>query len=83
MPQTRVNLNTANTDELAQLRMMGHERAERIVSYREQHGPFSSYDELKNISGISEGMIEDIRADTTLGAQTDGGDAGGEEEDEE
>ena len=35
--------------------------AGRIIAYREEHGPFASVEELKNVTGIGEGKLAAIR----------------------
>ena len=50
---TPVNINTASAEQLAAaLQGIGQSRAEAIVAYREEHGPFSHMDELANVRGI-------------------------------
>ena len=57
----RVNINTATADELQTLPGIGASKAESIVGYREQNGPFTSVEELKNISGIKDGVFQKIK----------------------
>ena len=47
-----VNLNTADAAEIETLPGLGPELAGRIVEWREQNGPFSSVDDLLNVTGI-------------------------------
>lgn len=48
-----VNVNTANAEELAQaLDGVGLKKAEAIIEYREQNGPFQHSDELVSVKGI-------------------------------
>ena len=48
-----ININTANAEELAaELKGVGLSKAKAIVAYREQHGLFSSPDELSGVKGI-------------------------------
>jgi competence protein ComEA len=48
-----VNLNTADAQSIAtNLNGVGMVKAEAIVAYREQHGSFSSMDELLQVKGI-------------------------------
>lgn len=54
----RVNLNSATAQELSQLINIGMSRAEAIVAYREQHGPFRSLQELTQVAGIGERTVE-------------------------
>jgi competence protein ComEA len=51
-PGGLVNLNTADAAELETLPGLGPELAARIVDWREQHGRFSSVDDLLNVTGI-------------------------------
>ena len=56
---TTVNINTADAKELAAvLSNIGPSKAEAIVKYREEHGPFSRKEELSNIKGIGESTVE-------------------------
>lgn len=62
--QQAVNINTADASSIisAHLRGIGEKRAAAIVAYRTQHGPFKSVDDLKNIKGISQKVIDDNRS---------------------
>jgi DNA uptake protein ComE-like DNA-binding protein len=58
MKHDKVNLNTANYEDIRTLRMVGDTRAHFIIDHR----PYKNWDEFRNkVPGISEGMIEDIR----------------------
>ncbi len=48
----KININTANSEELQKLPGIGPTLAERIVAYREKHGPFQALSELTNVEGI-------------------------------
>lgn len=56
----KVDLNLAGIDELEELPGIGPAKAESIVAYRTEHGPFHSLDELANVSGIGRGIIDKI-----------------------
>ena len=55
-----VNINTATVNEIATAKLagIGKKRAEEIVEFRNQHGPFKSIEDLKNIRGITAKVIE-------------------------
>ncbi|WP_439105896.1 ComEA family DNA-binding protein [Congregibacter sp.] len=54
-----VDINTASASELAsQLNGIGGSKAEAIVRYREQFGPFESVDELSEVTGIGASTVE-------------------------
>ena len=55
----KVNINTASAEELAQLKGVGPEYAERIVEYRAKHGPFQKAEDILNVSGIGPKTFED------------------------
>ncbi len=62
----KVNINTASWEELTALDGIGDVLAKRIVAYREQNGPFSSAEELMEISGIGEKKFQAIREQITV-----------------
>jgi competence protein ComEA len=52
----KVNINTAGVKELMSLRGIGHKVAERIVEYRDAHGPFKKPEDLKKVEGVGQGV---------------------------
>ena len=61
-----VNINTAGAGELEALEGIGPALAQRIVEYREEHGPFRSVDELLEVKGIGEAKLEKFRDSVIL-----------------
>ena len=58
-----VDINTAGVEELAaRLSGVGASRAEAIVRYREQFGPFESVEELTEVTGIGAATLERNRS---------------------
>ena len=54
-----VNINTADADTLSsELSGIGQSKAEAIVAYREQHGPYKQVEDLTNVKGIGIATIE-------------------------
>ncbi len=54
-----VNINTADAATLAErLNGVGLKKAQAIVSFREQNGPFKSVEDLVNVTGIGEATLE-------------------------
>ena len=51
---SRVNINTASTEELDTLPGIGPSTAEKIVADREANGPFATIEDLKRVSGIGD-----------------------------
>lgn len=64
---TSVNINTASADELAKMMNgVGIKKAQSIVSYREQYGPFKTIDDLKQVPGIGSALLERNRDHLSL-----------------
>jgi competence protein ComEA len=58
----RVNINTADVKTLMTLDGVGRRVAERIVEYRQTHGPFKKPEEIRRVEGIGAGLWERNRA---------------------
>ncbi len=56
-----VNLNTANVVELQLLPGIGESRAAAIVALRQQRGGFKSVDELVDVKGIGDAMLDRLK----------------------
>jgi competence ComEA-like helix-hairpin-helix protein len=65
--QSKVNINTANLEELKALNGVGQARAKDILKYRDQHGPFHSLEDLKKVRGIKDRIIEANKSRITFG----------------
>lgn len=57
----RVNINSANMEELMTLSGVGESRAKAIMEYREQNGPFQDIEDIMQIPGIKEGIFSKIK----------------------
>jgi competence protein ComEA len=65
--QPQTNLNTADASTLQrELNGIGQAKAQAIVAYREANGPFQSVDELLEIKGIGNALMERNRDKLTL-----------------
>ena len=57
-----LDINTASAEEFIEVKGIGEKKAERIIAYRDEHGKFSSIDELKNVKGIGEKIVTIIKS---------------------
>ncbi len=63
-----VNINTADAATLeTELKGVGKVKAQRLVDYRQKHGPFRTLDDLALVKGFGQKLIERNRADLRLG----------------
>jgi competence protein ComEA len=61
-----VNVNSAIATELEELPGIGEVIAQRIIDYRTENGPFATVDELIEVSGIGDAILESIRELVTV-----------------
>jgi competence protein ComEA len=57
---TLVNINTASAVELETLPHIGPAMAQRIIAYREAHGPFEQIEDIQNVEGIGATRYKDL-----------------------
>lgn len=63
----QVNINTADANTLSsELSGIGQSKAEAIVAYREQHGPYKQIEDLANVKGIGISTIEKNKTKMSL-----------------
>lgn len=57
-PVKSVNINTADATAIADgLVGVGKSKADAIVAYRKEHGPFKSPDQLADVKGIGDKLV--------------------------
>ena len=61
-PADKVNINTASVETLQVMKFMSKTKAQKIVKYREEHGPFKSLNELLNVKcrGIHQDWLNKV-----------------------
>lgn len=57
-PETLLDLNTATAEMFETLPRIGPSRAEDIIAYREENGPFAKKEDIQNVSGIGPSTYE-------------------------
>jgi len=57
--QKVIHLNKSTIDDLVTLKGIGHKKAQAILMYREQVGPFKSIDDLTKVKGIGDKVLMD------------------------
>lgn len=62
-----ININTADKATLMTINGVGEKRAEAIIAYREQNGPFKSVDDLAAVQGIGQAIVDANRDRLTVG----------------
>ena len=57
----KVDINRADKQTLMTLPGIGESKAEKIIAYREENGPFSSIEDIMLVGGIKEGLFNKVR----------------------
>jgi competence protein ComEA len=60
-PDAPVDLNKATTEALVSIPGIGRVMAERIIAWREEHGPFRRVEDLMKVKGVGEKTFEKLR----------------------
>jgi len=64
---SRVSINSASAEDLARvMNGVGLKKAQAIVSYREEYGPFKTVDDLKQVPGMGSSLVERNLSHLTL-----------------
>ncbi len=61
-----ISINTGSIEELTKLEGIGESKAQAIIDYRTNNGPFKTLEELMNVSGIGEKAFEKIKNNIKL-----------------
>jgi competence protein ComEA len=62
-----VNINTADSAALQQINGIGPSKANAIIEYRKEHGPFATVDDLIKVPGIGEKSMVQLKPQITVG----------------
>jgi len=65
-PSTPIDINAASVEELASIPGLDQTLAQNIIDYRESYGPFSSVDDLLQVSGMDQQTLDSIRGWVTV-----------------
>ena len=61
LPGERIDLDRADVTEITRLPRVGPALAQRIVAWREQHGPFGSLARFDSVPGVGPRLVESLR----------------------
>ena len=59
--EEKININTADEDELQRLPGEGASTAAKIIKYREENGSFRRIEDIQNVKGIGEAKYNDLK----------------------
>ena len=61
LPAGKIDINSADADSLETLPGIGPARAQAIIEHRQANGPFAGVDDIIQVRGIGDGILESIR----------------------
>ncbi|MGV2503478.1 helix-hairpin-helix domain-containing protein, partial [Priestia megaterium] len=59
--EEKIQINVASKEQLEKITGIGPRKAENILKYREEHGPFQKMEDLLEVDGIGEKSLEKIK----------------------
>jgi competence protein ComEA len=62
-----IDLNSASVEDLTEIEGISRSRAEAIVEDRERNGPFRDFEDVREVPGISDRMVEKLEEEATVG----------------
>jgi competence ComEA-like helix-hairpin-helix protein len=69
-PKKAVNINSADSSQLAMLPRVGPSVADRIVDYRKQNGPFKKAEDLMLVQGIGDKTFQLLKPYVATSGET-------------
>ncbi len=57
----KININTADINELDKLPGIGDSTAQKIIDYRNENGKYNSIEDVKNVKGIGDSKFDKIK----------------------
>lgn len=62
----KININSASKAELMKLKGIGPAVADKIIEYRNSHGPFKKPEDIRKVKGVGKGLWEQNRDAITV-----------------
>ncbi|MCH4171068.1 MAG: ComEA family DNA-binding protein [Lactobacillus sp.] len=65
-PQAKINLNTATAEQLQEIDGVGEKKAQKIIDFRTNQGPFKTIADLGEIDGFGEKTVANLEDKVTI-----------------
>ena len=61
-----IDINSADKEVLMSVKGIGEKRAEAIIKHRNENGPFQSIDQLVEVKGVSQSLVDANRENLSI-----------------
>ena len=66
MDSGKVDINRADSSQLTTISGIGPSKAEAIIAYRQENGPFKKTEDITKVSGIGDATYQKIKDKITV-----------------
>jgi competence protein ComEA len=66
----KIDINAASLEQLEAVKGVGHDIAQNILTYKKDHGAFTTLDDLGHVKGVGKVRLEALREVFTVGSTT-------------
>lgn len=64
----KIDINSASLEQLEAVKGVGHDIAQNILTYKNDHGAFKTLDDLGNVKGVGKVRLEALRDMFSVGS---------------
>lgn len=64
----KININTASLEQIEAVKGIGHDVAQKILAYKQEHGAFNTPEDLGKVKGVGKVRLRTLQESFTVGS---------------